>query len=234
MSATAAARIGGDLYEVISTPGGVRLILGDVLGKGLDAVRTANMVLGAYREAAYEAADLVEIAARIERSMSNQAPEQEFVTAVLAEIRPCAGEIEILSCGHPAPLLVREGAAEPAESLAPGLPLGLSSLGPGCRVSRTWPFGPGDQVLFYTDGISEARDQAGAFFPMSACGPILAGNDPEQALDFLRGQVERHVGHTLTDDAALLLVTGVPSDAALVPSQAGPADSARALGGVNG
>ena len=88
MSATAAARIGGDLYEVVTTPGRVRIILGDVQGKGITAVRTAAMVLGAFREAAYEARDLAEVAARIEQSMRYQAPEQEFVTAVLAELDP--------------------------------------------------------------------------------------------------------------------------------------------------
>lgn len=229
MSAMAEARIGGDLYEVISTPSWVRLIVGDVQGKGLDAVRTANMVLGAYREAAYEAADLVEIAARIERSMGHQVPEQEFVTAVLAEIRPGRDEIEILSCGHPAPLLARGGDAEPAEPPDPGLPLGLSSLGAGRRVSQTCRFGPGDQVLFYTDGISEARDATGAFFPMSLCGPILADSDPEAALDKLRDQVIRHVGHTLTDDAAMLLVSCTASGTCqAIPAQAAPGGTARA------
>ena len=229
MSATAAARIGGDLYEVISTREWVRLIVGDVQGKGIAAVRTASLVLGAFREAAYDAKHLAEIPVRIEQSMRHQAAEQEFVTAVLAEITPDRGVIEVLSCGHPPPLLVRDGQARPAESPDPGLPLGLGSLAEGVRASETWPFGPGDQILFYTDGISEARDKSGAFYPLGQCARLLAGDDPEAALDLLRDQVVKHVGHKLTDDAAMLLVrAAVPArypraddDSGVVPATGG-------------
>ena len=55
VSAAASARIGGDLYEAIAAGSGIRLIVGDVLGKGLPAARTASVVLGAFREAAYDA-----------------------------------------------------------------------------------------------------------------------------------------------------------------------------------
>jgi len=243
MSATAAARIGGDLYAVITTPGRVRLIVGDVQGKGIAAVRTASMVLGAFREAAYEAASLAEIAARIERSMSYQGAEQEFVTAVLAEMADGSTGIEILNCGHPPPLLSRGGLDSAgldgvkvafAESPDPGLPLGLSSLTDSPRLADTWPFGPGDQILFYTDGISEARDKSGAFYPLlSQCGSVLAdGGDPEAVLDMIGDQVVRHVGHKLTDDAAMLLVarTGAATGARVtepsVPDQPAAPDDA--------
>jgi hypothetical protein len=227
MSATAAALIGGDLYDVVATPDRVRLIVGDVQGKGVAAVRTASMVLSAFREAAYDAADLPEIAARIERSMGHQVAEQEFVTAVVAQMTPGSGSIEILNCGHPSPLMVREGIAVLAESPDPALPLGLSSLSQGERKPDSWPFGAGDQILFYTDGISEARDESGAFFSLQDGGKVLTASDPEEALDLLSAEVVRHVGHTLTDDAAMLLVRStatVPMSS--VPCQAVPGDIA--------
>jgi serine phosphatase RsbU (regulator of sigma subunit) len=235
MSATAAARIGGDLYEVVTTPERVRIILGDVQGKGITAVRTAAMVLGAFREAAYDARDLAEIATRIEQSMRYQAPEQEFVTAVLAELTPGRPVIEILNCGHPSPLLLRDGDVVPAESPDPCLPLGLTELADDERTPSTWPFGPGDQILFYTDGISEARDKTGAFYPLSQCGQILADHDAEAALDLIKRQVISHVGHTLTDDAAMLLVkcaavsepAGAPLTVPGVPAGQVPAQALR-------
>lgn len=69
-SAVAEARIGGDLYEVVSSPHGVRMIVGDVQGKGLAAVETAAVVLGAFREAAHDEPDLVGLGERLERSVS--------------------------------------------------------------------------------------------------------------------------------------------------------------------
>ncbi|MGH3165254.1 MAG: PP2C family protein-serine/threonine phosphatase, partial [Trebonia sp.] len=158
MSASAAAHIGGDLYEVVTTASATRFILGDVQGKGLPAVRTASVVLGAFREAAYDAVDLPEIAARIELSLRHQAATEEFVTAVIAQIAADSDVIEILDCGHPPPLLVRDGVVSLIEDPDPGLPLGLGELAASNRTAARLRLKPGDQILYYTDGISEARD----------------------------------------------------------------------------
>jgi len=70
ISASAAADIGGDLYEALDTPYGVRMIIGDVRGKGLDAVRLASIVLGSYRHVAYERADLRAIVTDLDRAVA--------------------------------------------------------------------------------------------------------------------------------------------------------------------
>ncbi len=67
-------------------------------------------------------------------------------------------------------------------------------------------FGPGDRMLFYTDGISEARDRSGAFYPVEHCGSLLAGPDAEAALDCHYTEVLRNVGGRLHDASAALLV----------------------------
>lgn len=85
-SAVAEARIGGDLYEVVASPHGVRVIVGDVQGKGLTAVETAAVVLGAFREAARDEPDLVVLGERLERSVARELEGEKLVTAVLAEI----------------------------------------------------------------------------------------------------------------------------------------------------
>lgn len=210
ISASAAARIGGDLYEVIATSHQVRFILGDVQGKGLPAVRTAAVVLGAFREAAFDAVNLTEIAARIELSLRHQAAEEEFVTVIIGQAAADGSSVEILNCGHPAPLLLRDGTVLPVEDPDPGLALGLASLAPPLtadgRRPQTVPFGPGDQMLFYTDGVSEARDKTGTFYPLSRCGVLLGAGDPDAALARLQDDVTRYVGHALEDDAAMLLI----------------------------
>jgi serine phosphatase RsbU (regulator of sigma subunit) len=214
VSASAAAKIGGDLYEVISTPRQVRFILGDVQGKGLSAVRTAAVVLGAFRESAFDAAGLTEITARIELSLRHQAAEEEeFVTAVLGQAVVGGSSVEILNCGHPPPLLVRNQAVTPVEDPDPGLPLGLASLAPRARKPMTIPFAPADQMLSYTDGVSEARDKAGTFYPLSRCGALLDGGNPQAALDRVQDDVTRYVGHALEDDAAMLLIRPARDDA---------------------
>ena len=215
-SAAADAQIGGDLYEVVvTTDNGVRLLIGDVQGKGLAAVETAAWVLGAFREAAYDARDLSALGERLETSLTRHLDAEQFVTAILAEVRE--DEITLLSFGHPAPLLLTaDGICEvvlPQE----GLPLGLSGLGPAwpepCRV----PFGKGDQILFYTDGVIEARDTGGAFYPLLDRADLLQSLDllqnldPQTALDDLRADLLGHVGGPLPDDAAMLLLQRQPA-----------------------
>lgn len=207
VSAAASARIGGDLYEAVAADGCVRLIVGDVLGKGLPAARTAAVVLGAFREAAYDAPDLPQIAARIEASLRHQEAVEEFVTAVLAQVSGDGTRVEILNCGHPEPLVVQGEKITMVESPQTGLPLGLASLAESARDVSVIQFGPSDRILFYTDGISEARDALGTFYPLEQSEALLRAGDLDAALDQLIGDVHRHVGDSLRDDAAMLLIS---------------------------
>jgi hypothetical protein len=170
MSAASGARIGGDLYEVVTTRTGLRLIIGDVQGKGLPAVQTAATVLGAFREAAYDAPSLAVITDRIEASLARQGDREQFVTAILAQLSDDGSAIELLNCGHPAPLLVGSDGARFIEPAEPGLPLGLAELAVPDRQAATIEFGAGEAILLYTDGISEARDKHGDFFPLETSG----------------------------------------------------------------
>lgn len=117
ISSTATAEIGGDLYEAIDTPYGVRMIIGDVRGKGLDAVRLASIVLGSYRHVAYERADLRAVVADLDRAVARNVGDEDFVTAALVEER--GGTLTIVNCGHPAPLLLRRGAVIPSNRRPP-------------------------------------------------------------------------------------------------------------------
>src|SRR2546428_328962 len=73
-----AADIGGDLYEPLDTPYGVRMIIGDVKGKGIDAVRLASLVRGAYRHVAFERSDLREIVTDLDRAVSRFVGDEDF------------------------------------------------------------------------------------------------------------------------------------------------------------
>ncbi|MFD4371041.1 PP2C family protein-serine/threonine phosphatase [Streptomyces sp. NPDC058486] len=205
-AAVAEARIGGDLYEVVTSPGGVRVIVGDVQGKGLGAVETAADVLGAFREAAHDEADLVGVSRRLERAMNRTLDGEKFVTAVIAEVRKDR-TVAVLNYGHPSPLIV--DAAGTARYLDPdrrALPLGLGLHGGASPVETTSPFRPGDQLLLYTDGVTEARDERGRFYPLTDRLHLMAADSPEGALDALHRDITAHAGGPLGDDAAMLLL----------------------------
>ncbi|MEV7466841.1 PP2C family protein-serine/threonine phosphatase [Streptomyces kronopolitis] len=206
-SAVAEARIGGDLYEVVTSPAGVRIIVGDVQGKGLEAVESAAVVLGAFREAAHDEPDLPAVGERVERALNRHLAGERFVTAVLAEIGD-GPRATLLNFGHPAPLVVRPaGTVAFAAPPDRALPLGLLTLqGAGAPVPYAVPFAPGDQMLFYTDGVSEARDAAGRFYPLDERAALLKDPDPEAALRAVREDLVEHAEGPLHDDAAMLLV----------------------------
>ncbi|GGO29751.1 membrane protein [Microbispora rosea subsp. aerata] len=205
-SAATGARIGGDLYDVARGPGGVRVIVGDVQGKGLNAVETAASVVGAFREAAYDEPTLTDVGRRLESHLGRRLGGERFVTAVLAEV--CGDRISLLNYGHPPPLLLTAGGCvrrlEPPEETPP---LGLVALAPAGPKPYECAFRSGDQILFYTDGVIEARDRGGAFYPLEDRAPrLLLAGDPQTSLDLLERDLVAHVGGPIPDDAAMLLV----------------------------
>ncbi|WP_254886265.1 PP2C family protein-serine/threonine phosphatase [Streptomyces sp. NA02950] len=205
-SAVAEARIGGDLYEVVTSPQGVRVIVGDVQGKGLEAVETAAVVVGAFREAAYDEPDLKAVGERLERALERHLTREKFVTAVLAQVAD-GTDVDLLNYGHPAPLIVRaHGEVRYLEPPGRALPLGLGAHGTPGPKRYAVPFAPGDQMLFYTDGVTEARDPSGSFYPLERRVGGLADRDPDAALAAVRQDLMEHVGGPLQDDAAMLLL----------------------------
>jgi serine phosphatase RsbU (regulator of sigma subunit) len=200
ISATATAVIGGDLYEALDTPYGVRMIIGDVRGKGLDAVRLASIVLGSYRHVAYERPDLGAVVADLDRAVSRSVGDEDFVTAAVVEER--GGTLTIINCGHPAPLLLRRGEVIPLEPPASAPPLGFMP----CPVPRVERLEPGDRLLLYTDGLAEAR-RDGEFFPTAARAWRLLGHGTVgDGLASLESALTEWVQDQLDDDIALVLM----------------------------
>ncbi|MCO8276494.1 SpoIIE family protein phosphatase [Actinoplanes sp. TRM 88003] len=212
ISATAAADIGGDLYEALDTPYGVRIIIGDVRGKGLDAVRLASIVLGSYRHVAYERADLKAMVTDLDRAVARSVGDEDFVTAALVEER--GGTLTIVNCGHPAPLLLRRGKVIPLEPPAPAPPLGFMPE-VKARVER---LEPGDRLLLFTDGLGEARRE-GEFFPTADRAWRLLGHGTVgDGLASLETALVDWVHGRLEDDIALVLLEYAgPDDGATMP-----------------
>ena len=199
VSATAEALVGGDLYEVVQRDGAVRLLVGDVRGKGLEAVRTATVVLGEFRAAAADIDELVDVAVQIDRRLRRYLGDEDFVTALLAEITD-DGELTLVNCGHPQALVASAGRVEQIPTPA-SLPLGLGAA-PHAVTGR---LRVGDRLLLYTDGIIEARDAERHFVDLrSVVGP-LTGGDLDEVLDRMLVSLRRSVGAALGDDLALVV-----------------------------
>ncbi len=218
-AAAAHASIGGDLYEVVQTRYGVRAVIGDVRGKGLGAVETAAAVLGAFREAAHQEPALDRVAGWLAHSLDRTLREsdhegmgEEFVTLILVCVRP-DGTVESVNCGHPAPMLLRGG--EQALLLEPEYyvpPLGVLEPAEVCPPVLSVLFEEGDRLLLYTDGVVEARDDGGVFYPLAdRLAHCAAGVDPAEVLERVHDDVRRHAGRQVGDDAAMLLLQYEPN-----------------------
>ncbi|MEU0598111.1 PP2C family protein-serine/threonine phosphatase [Streptomyces sp. NPDC006393] len=208
------AQLGGDLYAVQDTPYGVRCLIGDVRGKGMGAVEAVTVVLGAFRDGAHREPTLTGLAQWIEQTLLRELAQREgldqvedFTTAVLAEIPRPGDRVRLVNRGHPAPLLLLEGAVRPLEPSRPALPLGLAPLGTDSTPVDTVAFPQGAGLLLYTDGVTEARDMSGTFYdPVGRLtGQRLRG--PDELLAVVVADVHRHTRGRIGDDMALLALT---------------------------
>ena len=207
LSAARDAVVGGDLYDCSVTEGYTRFIVGDVRGKGLAAVEQAARVIRAFRQAAAVRATLTEAAHDMNSYLIPFLGDEEFATALLMDLTE-RDTITLTSCGHPPAVLVRaNGFAEFLEVPA-GMPLGVGES----TDAASFAWRPGDRVLLYTDGLSEARDAGGEFFPILDAGPLLAEGHVEEAIDSLVARVREYVpGGHLGDDLAVLLLENAPT-----------------------
>ncbi|MEU3905647.1 PP2C family protein-serine/threonine phosphatase [Streptomyces goshikiensis] len=231
LAAEAEAQIGGDLYAAARTPHGTRLIIGDVRGKGLEAVGEAAIVLGAFRAAAHQEDDLPGLVAHLEAAVAadpdggegsgedSAPPGEGFTTAAVIDIPDGAPTLQVISCGHPPPLLLRGGQVIALEVDHPAPPLGLTQFVESGFAAQTFAFEPGDVVLLYTDGVIEARDGAGTFYPLPERAGDWPGDGPDALLRHLCADLLRHSpGGRLGDDAAMVAIERVSGGARTPPA----------------
>jgi hypothetical protein len=222
LAAESEAQIGGDLYAAARTERGTRIVIGDVRGKGLEAVGDAALLLGAFRGAAHRQADLPSLVAFLEGTVSSDLDDpsapagtaedrgEGFITAAVLDIPDDEPILRLINCGHPPPLLLRHGRVTPLETGRPAPPLGLAGFTETEFSVAAFAFEQGDIALLYTDGVIEARDRDGTFYPLVERAAGMADQGPGVLLAQLRQDLIRHAGGHLGDDAAMVAIERLP------------------------
>ncbi|MFF3447939.1 PP2C family protein-serine/threonine phosphatase [Streptomyces sp. NPDC002667] len=212
------ADLGGDLYAAARTVHhSTRLLIGDVRGNGLAAISNSALLLGAFRAAAHRQATLPRLAVHLDaafrwdtsqwRSPTEQDTNEDFATAILLDIPDHEPVVHLITCGHPPPLLLRGNHLTPLTADASHLPIGFGgAFGVAAYDVQTFPFEVGDLLLLYTDGVIEARDNEGLFYPFAERAPRWTKDDPDELLRRLQDDLLLHVDGHLGDDAAVVAI----------------------------
>jgi serine phosphatase RsbU (regulator of sigma subunit) len=224
-SPTSLATTNGDIVCSVDSASAIRLLVGDVMGHGPRAACTSAEVMRAFRDLASRPVPVQDIAAGLDEFLTarprSSEINEEYVTALIISVPwDAGGEAQIVNCGHPAPLLLQDphGTATVLDAIALAPPLGLLDLADGPACPAPLRLGPGDSLLLYTDGVTEARDGQGRLYPLAERATVLASQQPARRRAFRRAahrsllratqaDLLRHAGGTLADDATMLLVT---------------------------
>ncbi|MCB5169148.1 serine/threonine-protein phosphatase [Streptomyces bambusae] len=211
-----AYEIGGDAFDHNLTNGSLHLTLLDAMGHDLASGGASAAGLAACRATRRSGGGLADIATTIDRTLDQWIPGR-LMTAVIADLDTTTGRFAWINCGHPAPLLIRDGHVLPhVLERAPQLPLGLGFHRDAPPTRHHERLQPGDRVLIYSDGVTEARAPDGSLFGErrladTVIRSMAAGESAPEALRRLVEVLLRHEDHLLRDDATILLVEWHPS-----------------------
>jgi len=203
--------IGGDAFDyAINADGVLHFAVLDAMGHGLAAAGVAAFALAAYRNSRRRGIAPAAMYAEIDAAVFEQYPTSRFVTGLIAELDVASGRLCWISAGHPAPLLLRAGHLVKTLDATPSPPLGMQ-LATTPPVEGHESLEPGDMVLLYTDGLTEARRPDGELFTVERLAEFIerqAANGlpaPETLRGLREAIIERGEG-ALRDDATALLV----------------------------
>ncbi|WP_053762587.1 PP2C family protein-serine/threonine phosphatase [Streptomyces sp. AS58] len=203
--------LGGDAFDHSLTETTLHTAVFDAMGHDLPSGLTTAVSLAACRNARRAGADLPELVKSVDEALARWLPDQ-FCTGVLAQLDLASGVLRWTNCGHPAPLLIRDQRllADAMEREADP-PMGLPSMLAGrTRQLHETGLRPGDRVLLYTDGVTEARTREGALFGLERFtdevirASVTGELAPETLRRLIHSILDAQPGR-LRDDATILM-----------------------------
>jgi serine phosphatase RsbU (regulator of sigma subunit) len=200
--------VGGDSFDYAINGRMMDLLVIDSVGHGLPAAVLASVAVSAYRHARRNMLDLPDIAVEIDTAIAAQFGASQFATAVLARLDIDTGRLLWINAGHPEPLIVRGPSLVRPPHCPPSRPLGLQDGRPICCETR---LEPGDRLVLYTDGITEARSPDGEFFGEQRLADFIsvaaaAGDPAPETVRRLMRHVLSHQADQLQDDASVVIL----------------------------
>ncbi len=200
---------GGDALDYAVNDNVLHAAVFDAMGHGLPATGAAIFAVSAYRHSRREKHELRATYASMDAAVSEQR-DNRFVTGIITELDITTGRLWWISAGHPPPLLIRGSRLVKALELKPAPPLGIGAADAPPAVGEQW-LEPGDRLLLYTDGLTEARRPTGEFFTVERLGQFIereasSGHPaPESSAAYDKPSLTRQEG-LLADDATALLI----------------------------
>lgn len=206
-----AMEVGGDYYDFLPLPGGKWvMLLGDVSGKGVKAAFYMTLTKGILHAIAGSEGDHYQILLRLNRVFGALSEPGIFLTLCAVVLEPQARSVQLLSAGHNPPLLLRRGSARTLEPK--GLVLGVMGdevFNKSLKDVRM-ALEPGDTLVLYTDGVTEAMDQDHQEYGMDRLTAAIEGAAGKDAHGILESIVEDVVrfqqGGPQADDMTLLVL----------------------------
>jgi hypothetical protein len=208
--------VGGDAFDYAVDGAVARVAVFDAVGRGMPAALTVAVTLAAIRAERRAGGDLRAMVEAADTALRAQFTDARFATAVLAELDLRTGTLAYVNAGHPGPLLLRGGRTVRALDGGRRPPLGVRDARTTLTVER---FEPGDRLLFYSDGVTEARDARGRMFGVerlvdAAERHAADGLPPAETARRLAHSAISHAGEIgPRDDATLAIVEWSPAAA---------------------
>jgi len=203
--------VGGDYYDFFPYPDGrVALALGDVSGKGMPASLLMMALQARVQIASEDVTDLARFMTRINKATCTNCPSNRFITFFFSVLNPATGELRFANAGHNPPILVRSGGQ--AEMLEGGGPvLGILSIAPYCEMRAQLE--PGDMLVLYSDGVTEATNSAYDEFDEERFIEVLKANRTLPAEEIVQAVIaavtDFAAGAPQADDITLLVAKRV-------------------------